>query len=113
MRDVYKNIGEYNPSRKCNALIFFDDMVVDRNKKLNEVVTELYNRGRKYISLVFITQSYFKIPKNVRLNCTHFLLCKFQANNRFSKVHLIIYGIFTLKTLRIFTKNALQNYIIF
>ena len=48
------------------------------NKKLNSIVTELFIRGRKLnISLVFITQSYFKVPKDVRLNTTHFLSQKF------------------------------------
>ena len=47
------------------------------NKKLNSVVTELFIRGRKInISLVFITQSYFKVPKDVRLNTTHFFIIK-------------------------------------
>ena len=45
------------------------------NKKLNSLVTELFIRGRKlYSSLVFITQSYFKVPKDVRLHSTHFLI---------------------------------------
>ena len=45
------------------------------NKKLNSVVTKLFIRGRKQnISLVFITQSYLKIPKDVRLNTTHFFI---------------------------------------
>ena len=47
------------------------------NKKLNSIVTELFIRGRKLnISLVFITQSYFKVPKDVRLNTTHFFIAK-------------------------------------
>ena len=47
------------------------------NKKLNSIVTELFIRGRKLnISLVFITQSYFKVPKDVRLNTSHFLIAK-------------------------------------
>ena len=47
------------------------------NKKLNSVVTELFIRGRKLnISIVFITQSYFKVPKDVRLNSTHFFVMK-------------------------------------
>ena len=47
------------------------------NKKLNSIVTELFIRGRKLnISLVFITQSYFKVPKDVRLNTTHFFIMK-------------------------------------
>ena len=51
-------------------------MIVDmiNNKKLNPEVTDLFIRGRKLnVSIVFITQSYFKVPKNVRLNSTHFL----------------------------------------
>ena len=51
------------------------DMI--QNKKLNSIVTELFIRGRKLnISLVFITQSYFKVPKDVRLNTTYFFITK-------------------------------------
>ena len=47
------------------------------NKKLNPIATELFTRGRKLnIFIVFITQSYFKVPKDVRLNSTHFLVMK-------------------------------------
>ena len=57
------------------------------NKKLNPTVTELFIRGRKLnICLVFITQSYFKVPKDVRLNTTHFLLEKFQMEQNFNKL---------------------------
>ena len=65
MCNVYKNV--------------FDDMIADmtHNKKLNSIVTELFLRGRNLtISLVFITQSYFKVPKDVRLNTTHFFYHK-------------------------------------
>ena len=58
-------------------MIVFDDIIADmiHNKKLNSIVTEFIIRGRKLnISLVFITQSYFKIPKDVRLNTTHFFI---------------------------------------
>ena len=57
----------------------FDDMIADmiNNKKLNAIVPELFITGRKLnISLVFITQSYFKIPKDVRLNTSHFFIAK-------------------------------------
>ena len=57
----------------------FDDMIADmiNNKKLNSIVTELFIRGRKLnISFVFILQSYFKVPKDVRLNATHFFITK-------------------------------------
>ena len=71
MQDVYKNIEDYNLKKKRKILTVFDDMITDmiNNKKLNPVVTELFIRGRKLnISIVFITQSYFKVPKDVRLN---------------------------------------------
>ena len=79
MQDVYKNIEEYNPRKKRKKLIVFNDMIADliSNKKLNSIVTELFIRGRKLsISLVFITQSCFKVPKDVRLNSTHFFVLK-------------------------------------
>ena len=79
MHDVYKNIDDYNPDKENKILIVFDDMIADmiHNKKLNSIVTELFIRGRKLnISLVFITQSYFKVPKDVRLNTSHFFLAK-------------------------------------
>ena len=79
MRNVHKNIDDYNPNQENKILIVFDDMIADmiHNKKLNSIVTELFIRGRKLnISLVFITQSYFKVPKDVRLNTTHFLISK-------------------------------------
>ena len=79
MYDVYKNIDEYNIDKEHKILIVFDDMIADMilNKKLNSIVTELFIRGRKLnISLVFISQSYFKVPKDARLNTTHFLISK-------------------------------------
>ena len=68
MQDVYKNIEDYNPGKKRKILIVFDDMIADmiNNKKLNSIVTEVFIRGRKInISIVFITQSYFKVSKDV------------------------------------------------
>ena len=79
MQDVYKDIDECNVDKECKIFTFFDDMISDiiYNKKLNSIVTELFIRGRKLnISLVFITQSYFKVPKDVRLNTTHFFITK-------------------------------------
>ena len=74
-----KNIEDYNPNKKRKILIVFDDMIADmiNNKKLNPAVTESFIRGRKLnISIAFITQSYFKVPKDVRLNSTHFFITK-------------------------------------
>ena len=79
MHDVYKNIDDYNPDKENKILIVFDDMIADmiHNKKLDSIVTELFIRGRKLnISLVFVTQLYFKVPKDVRLNTTHFFIAK-------------------------------------
>ena len=77
MHSVYRSIDKYNPDKENKILIVFDDMIADmiNKKKLNSIVTELFIRGRKVnISLIFITQSYFKVPKDVRNNSTHFFI---------------------------------------
>ena len=79
MHDVYGNINYYNPDKENKILIVFGDMIADmiHNKELNSIVAELFIRGRKLnISLAFITQSYFKVPKDVRLNTSHFFIAK-------------------------------------
>ena len=91
MQDVYKNIEDYNPIKKRKVLIIFDDMIADMisNKKFNPIVTELFIRGRKLnISIVFITQSYFKVPKDVRLNCTHFFIMKIPNKKELQQIAL-------------------------
>ena len=83
MDDIYENIDNYNPSRKRKVLIIFDDMIADimTNKKFQSIIKELFIRCRKLnISLVFIIQSYFSVPKDVRLNSTHYFIMK--INNR-------------------------------
>ena len=66
MIDLYKNIKDYN---SCPALV----ADIFSNKKLNPIIAELFIRGRKLnISFIFITQSYFAVPKDIRLNCTHY-----------------------------------------
>ena len=67
MDDVYDNIDDYNPKRKKKSLIVFDDMIADimTNKNFSSTIKELFIRCRKLnISLVFITQSYFRVPKD-------------------------------------------------
>ena len=79
MHDVYKNINENNPDKDNKNLIVFDDMIADmiNNRRLDSIVTELFIRGRKLnISFVFITQSYFKFPKDARLNTTNLFIAK-------------------------------------
>ena len=59
------------------------------NKKLNPIVTDLFIRGRKInISIVFITQSYFKVPKEVRLNSTHFFIMKIPNKRELQQIAL-------------------------
>ena len=91
MHYIYKSINNYNHDKQNKILIVFDDMIADmiNNKKLNSIVTELFIRGRKLnISLVFITQSYFKVPKDVRLNTTHFFIMKTSNNRELQQIAL-------------------------
>ena len=91
MQDVYKNIEDYNPGEKRKILIVFDDMIADmiNNKKRNPVVTEVLIRGRKLnISIVVITQSYFKGPKDVRLNSTHIFIMKIPNKRELQQIAL-------------------------
>ena len=79
MNNVYKNIDNYNPNRKRKILIVFDNMIADimTNKKFQSIIKELFIKCRKInYSLVFITQSYFSVPKDVRLNSTHYLIMR-------------------------------------
>ena len=86
MHDVYNNINDYNPDKENKTLTVFDDMIADviNNKKLNSIVTELFIRARKLnTSLAFVTQSYFKVPRDVRLNTTHFFIMKIPDKREF------------------------------
>ena len=88
MQDVYKNIEDYNPIKKRKILIVFDDMIADmiNNNKLNPVVTELFIRGRKLKS--YFKKSYFKVPKDVRLNSTHFFIMKISNKRELQQIAL-------------------------
>ena len=91
MLDVQKNIEKYNIGKNRTILIVFDDMIADmiNKNKLNSLVTELFIRGTKLnISLVFITQSYFKVPKDVRLNSTHFFIMKIPNKRELQQITL-------------------------
>ena len=84
MSNIDKNIEDCNPNKKSKILIVFVDIIANMlsNKKLNSMVTKLYIRGRKLnIFLVFITRSYFALPKYIRVNSTHyFTMEKFKSN---------------------------------
>ena len=91
MQDVYKSIGDYNPRKNHKVLIVFDDMIADmiNNKRLDSIVTELFSRGRKInISFAFISQSYFKVPEDVRLNTTHFFIMKIPNKTELQQIAL-------------------------
>ena len=79
MKDVLDNINDYNKNRDKKVLIVFDDMIADieYNKNFKRIIKELFYRVRKInVSIVFITQSYFRALKDVRLNSTHYILMR-------------------------------------
>ena len=89
MDDVYSNIDDYNPKRKRKILIVFDDMIADimANKRFQAIIKELFIRCRKLnIPLTFITQSYFSVPKEVRLNSTHYLIMKIHNKRELQQI---------------------------
>ena len=79
MNDVLDDINNYNKTRDKKVLIVFDDMIADieYNKKFKRIIKELFYRASKInVSIVFITQSYFRALKDLRLNITHYILMK-------------------------------------
>ena len=91
IQNICKNIDEYNTDKECKILTVFDDMIADiiNNKKVNSIVTELFIRGGKInISLVCITRSYFKVPKDIRLNSNHFFIIKIPNKKELQQIAL-------------------------
>ena len=88
MDDVYENIHDYNPNRRRNTLIFFDDMIADimTNKNFQAIIKELFI-AKLNISLLFIRQS-FSVLKDVTLNSIHYLIMK--INNRKQLQNIVI-----------------------
>ena len=85
---VYETLEDKNPTKKRRVLIMFDDMIADMesNKKLSPIFTEFLLRGRKLnISLVFISQSYFKVFKSMILNATHYFTMKIPTKENCNK----------------------------
>ena len=83
MDDILLNIEDYNKKRKRKILIIFDDMIfhVMSDRRAEQILKGLFIRCRKLnISLCFLIQSYFSVPKDVRINCTHCIL--FKLNNK-------------------------------
>ena len=89
MDDTYKNIEEHNPNKKRKILIVFHDMIDDMftNNKLNPIVTESFIKDRKAnIYLVSITQSYFALPKNIRLNSMDYFIIKIPKKRELQQI---------------------------
>ena len=89
MDDIYNNIDNYNPTRKREILIVFDDMIADvmTNKKFQAIIKELFIRCRKLnTSLVSIRQSYFSVRKEARLNSAHYLTMKIYNKRELQKI---------------------------
>ena len=89
MYDIYDNIEDYNNKRKRKFLIVFDDMVshVMSNKKAQQVLKDLFIGGKKLnVSLEFLIQSCFSVPKDVRLNCTHYFIFKLNNNRELQNI---------------------------
>ena len=87
--DVYENSENFNPIKKRKVLIVFDDMIADMeaNKKLSPIVTDLFLRGIQFnIPLIFISQSYFKVPKTIRLNVTHYFIMLYQTKRELQQI---------------------------
>ena len=89
MDGIYENIEDYNKKRKRKVLIVFDDKIshVMSDKKAQQVLKELFIRCRKLnISLCYLTQSHFSVPKDVRLNCTYFIIFKVHSKKELQQV---------------------------
>ena len=114
MCNIYKNINYYNPYKENKILIVFDDMNADmiKNKSFDSTVTELFIIGRKLnISLAFITQSNFKVSKNVRLNTTYFFITKIPDRGELKQIAINHSSdIIALKISLISTENVLLNH---
>ena len=116
MDDIYQNINDYNPSRKRKILIVFDDMIADimTNKKFQAIIKELFIRCRKLnISLVFITQSYFSAPKDVRLNSTYYLIMKINNRKELQNIAINILADYYNEFVRIYREYTRKPYSFF
>ena len=114
MQDIYRNIKEIQSWKKGKILIAFDHLIADmsNNKKLYPVVTELFIRGRKLnISIVLITQSFFKVSEEVRLNSTHFFIMKIISKRELKQIALNHSSNIDLKDfIKIYKKCTAEHY---
>ena len=116
MHDVYENINDYNSSRKRKTLIVFDDMIAEimKNKKFQAIIEELVIRCRKVnISLVFTSQSYFSVPKDVRLDSTHYLIMKINNKRELQNIAINHSADIDYQDFKEITEKVEKNHIIF
>ena len=88
MSDALDDIKNHNKNRDKKVLIVFDDMIsdIEYNKDFKKIIKELFYRGRKIsISIVFITQSYFRALKGIRLDSMHYILMKISNKKELKK----------------------------
>ena len=100
--------------KKKIIIIVFDDMIVDmiNNRRLDLIVTELFIREKKLnISLVFITLSYFKVPKDIRLNTTHFFIAK--TPNKRELQQTAISRLISIENVNIYRERTVELYSFF
>ena len=89
MNDVLDDINDYNKNRNKKVLIVFDDMIADieYNKNFKRIIKELFYRAHKInVSIVFITQSYFRALKDARLNSTHYIIMKINNKKEIKRI---------------------------
>ena len=116
MDDVYNNNDDYKPAIKRKILIVFGGMIADTmtNKKLQAIIKQIFIRCRKLnISLAFTTQSYFSVPKAVRLNSTHYLIMKIHNKKELQQITINHSADIDYRDLSTFTEKVKVNPILF
>ena len=107
MNDIYNNIEENNPNKRRKILVVV-------HKILNPIVTELFIRGRKLnTSLVFIMQSYFAVPKNIKSNSTNYFVMKILNERELQQIAINRSSHIDFQDSMHLYKKILQNHIRF
>ena len=116
MDDIYKNIKDYNPNKKWRILIVIDDMIADMlsNKRFNPIVTELFIGDRILkIFLVFISQSYFAVSKNIGVNSIQYFVMKIPKKRQLQQIAFNHSSDIDFQDFMDLYKNILYNHILF
>ena len=116
MGHIYKTIEEFNPNKKRKLLIKFNNMILDflSNEKPNPIETELFIRGRRLnISFTFTKQCYFAVPRMIRRNFLNYFIMKILSKQELQQIAFNQSSDIKSSDLQIFTKNVLQNHLLF